>query len=126
MSYARFAIATFAERKPSPRRFGHVALYDLNQARTSACWGGQEQGDACLNHGACRPQTHLQPRRVREVALRRLRVVVPAVTHGAAWGADGEPATVELVSRAIPELGCFIHDLSGSEVGVVRRTQGRW
>lgn len=38
-------------------------------------------------------------------------MVVPAVSHGAAWGADGKPAAVELVPRAIPELGCFVHDL---------------
>lgn len=54
---------------------------------------------------------HLQPRRVREVALRRLRVVVPPVPHGAAGGADGEPAAVELVARAVAELGRLVYDL---------------
>lgn len=39
-------------------------------------------------------------------------MVVPAVPHGAARGADREPAAVELVARAIPKLGSLVHDLN--------------
>lgn len=79
----------------------------------------------------CRPQlqvqvqlqrtAHFQSRRVREVALRRLRMVVPTVPHGAARGADREAAAVELVARAIPKLCRLIHDLNEN---VSRRGRG--
>lgn len=52
-------------------------------------------------------------------------MVVPAVPHGAARGADGEPAAVELVARAIPKLCSLVHDLDERQSpGAGRRERG--
>jgi len=48
---------------------------------------------------------------VAEVCLRRLGVVVAAVTHRSAGGADGQAAAVELVAGSVAELGRLVDQL---------------
>lgn len=58
---------------------------------------------------------HLNSRTVREEGLRTLGVIERAVTHAAPRRSNGQLPTVKQVSRTVPVLGRFIHDLQQHE-----------
>lgn len=53
-----------------------------------------------------------------EVGLGGLGVVVAAVAHRTTGGAHCQASTVELVTRAVPELCCLVYELieSGEDI----------
>ena len=70
--------------------------------------GGEEQALRL----ARRARHHdLDPGRVREVRLRRLRVIVAAVPDRAARRSNRDLAALELAAGSVPHLGGLVHDL---------------
>ena len=64
---------------------------------------------------------YFESRSVCKVGLRRLRVIECAMAYCTPGGSDSKSTTLELSSRTIPILGCFIDDLVESWEDVVTK-----
>ncbi len=64
---------------------------------------------------------YLQTRSVTEVSLRRLAVVMGAMTHGTIRCAERQPSNIELPAAAVAVLGRLIYDLIKCGKDVIRK-----